>query len=132
SDARVSMVVPGSVDLSLRSSADDTDLQVTLSEIRPDGKETYVQSGWLRASLRHLDRKTSTKTDPRPTYLERQSRPLPAGKFTKVRVALFASSHVFRAGSRIRISIEAPGGDRTQWAVRTPAAPALVGCHICP
>ena len=26
----------------------DTDLQVTLTEVRPDGKETYVQSGWLR------------------------------------------------------------------------------------
>ena len=33
----------------------DTDLQVTLTEIRPDGKETYVQSGWLRASMRALD-----------------------------------------------------------------------------
>jgi uncharacterized protein len=125
-DHDVTIVGPGSVDLSLRSSADDTDLQVTLTEIRPDGKETYVQSGWLRASLRHLDRKTSTKTDPRPTYLERQARPLPAGKFTKVRVGLFASSHVFRAGSRIRISIEAPGGDRTQWAFNTPSTHGLV------
>jgi predicted acyl esterase len=125
-DHDVTIVGPGSVDLSLRSSADDTDIQVTLTEIRPDGKETYVQSGWLRASLRHLDRKTSTKTDPRPTYLERQVRPLPAGKFTKVRVALFASSHVFRAGSRIRISIEAPGGDRTQWRFDTPSTHGLV------
>ena len=36
--------------------ATDTDIQVTLSEIRPDGQETYVQSGWLRASRRVLDR----------------------------------------------------------------------------
>ncbi len=125
-DHDVTIVGPGSVDLSLRSSADDTDLQVTLSEIRPDGEETYVQSGWLRASLRHLDRKTSTKIDPRPTYLERQVRPLPAGKFTKVRVAIFASSHVFRAGSRIRISIEAPGGDRTRWRFDTPSTHGMV------
>ncbi len=125
-DHDVVITGPGSVDLALRSSADDTDLQVTLSEIRPDGKETYVQSGWLRASLRHLDRKTSTKIDPRPTYLERQARPLPAGKFSKVRVALFSSSHVFRAGSRIRISIEAPGGDRTRWRFDTPATHGLV------
>jgi uncharacterized protein len=122
----VTIVGPGSVDLSLRSSADDTDIQVTLSEIRPDGKETYVQSGWLRASMRRLDRKTSTRIDPRPTYLERQVRPLPAGKFTKVRVAIFASTHVFRAGSRIRISVEAPGGDRTRWRFDTPATNGLV------
>src|SRR5262249_48258603 len=44
------IVGPSGVDLWLRSSAADTDLQVTLSEIRPDGLETYVQSGWLRAS----------------------------------------------------------------------------------
>ena len=44
-DHDVTVVGPGSVDLSLRSSADDTDIHVTLTEIRPDGKETYVQSG---------------------------------------------------------------------------------------
>ncbi len=125
-DHDVTIVGPGSVDLALRSSAGDTDLQVTLSEIRPDGKEMYVQSGWLRASLRRLDRKTSTKTDPRPTYLERAVRSLPDGKFTRVRVALFSASHVFRAGSRIRISVEAPGGDRTIWRFDTPATNGLV------
>jgi len=30
-------------------------------------------------------------------------------------------AHAFRAGSRIRISIEAPGGDRTRWAFDTAA-----------
>src|SRR5439155_25016273 len=81
---------PGSVDLWLRSSARDTDLQVTLSEIRPDGLETYVQNGWLRASHRRLDRKTSTVLDPRPTHLERDARPMPEGRFTRVRVELFS------------------------------------------
>ncbi|MFM9053726.1 MAG: CocE/NonD family hydrolase C-terminal non-catalytic domain-containing protein, partial [Solirubrobacterales bacterium] len=32
-------------------------LQVTITEVRPDGKETLVQSGWLRASHRKLDPK---------------------------------------------------------------------------
>ena len=27
----------------------------TVTEVRPDGKETFVQSGWLRTSLRRLD-----------------------------------------------------------------------------
>jgi predicted acyl esterase len=119
-DEDVTIVGPGSVDLWLRSSAADTDLQVTLTEIRPDGLETYVQSGWLRASMRHLDSSRSSKLDPRPTYLERDAAPLPPGKFSKVRIALFAVAHVFRAGSRIRISVEAPGDDRTRWSFVTP------------
>jgi len=122
----LTIVGPGSVDLWLRSSAPDTDIQVTLSEIRPDGFETYVQSGWLRASMRKLSTKRSTRLEPRPTYLEQDVRPLPAGKFTKVRVGLFASAHTFRAGSRIRISVEAPGDDRAIWAFDTPSTDGTV------
>src|SRR5204862_515269 len=43
-----------SADLWLRSTAEDADLQVVVSEVRPDGKEVYIQAGWLRASLRVL------------------------------------------------------------------------------
>jgi predicted acyl esterase len=114
------VVGPGSVDLWLRSSAPDTDLQVTLSEIRPDGTEMYVQSGWLRASHRKLNRKRSRVLEPIPTHLERDADPLRAGRFNRVQVALYASAHVFRAGSRIRVSVEAPGGDRTRWRFDTP------------
>jgi predicted acyl esterase len=116
----------GSLDLWLRSSAPDTDLQVTLTEIRPDGLETYVQNGWLRASHRHLDRRRSTILEPRPTHLERDARPMPPGEFVKVRVGLFAVAHVFRQGSRIRISVEAPGGDRTRWDFDTPSTGGTV------
>jgi hypothetical protein len=116
----VTIAGPSSVDLWLSSSAPDTDIQVTLSEIRPDGLEYYVQNGWLRASHRRLDRKTSTILEPRPTHLERQARPLPPGIFSRVRVGLFSVAHVFRKGSRIRIGIEAPGGDRTRWTFDTP------------
>ena len=37
-----------------QSTSADTDLEVTISEVRPDGQEIYVQSGWLRASQRKL------------------------------------------------------------------------------
>ena len=96
--ADVTIAGPGSVDLWLRSSATDTDVQVTLSEVRPDDLETYVQSGWLRASHRKLDKKTSGKFDPRPTHLEGDSALLPAGEFSLARVEIFPSAHVFRAG----------------------------------
>ena len=110
---------PASFDVFLRSSAKDTDLQVTLSEVRPDGNETYVQNGWLRASHRKLDARRSTVLDPLPTHLERDAAALPRGRFTLVRVPFFPASHAFRAGSRIRVTLQAPGGDRPRWEFAT-------------
>ncbi|MCC6763129.1 MAG: CocE/NonD family hydrolase [Deltaproteobacteria bacterium] len=118
-EADTTIVGEGAVDLFLRSSASDTDIQVTLTEVRPDDLETYVQSGWLRASHRKLARKGNTRTEVRQTHLEADAEPLPPGQFTKMRVGIFAVAHTFRAGSRIRVSLEAPGGDRTRWAFDT-------------
>ncbi|MDX6642135.1 MAG: uncharacterized protein QOD76_97, partial [Solirubrobacteraceae bacterium] len=38
---------PASVDLWLQSTATDTNLQTTITEVRPDGQEVYVARGWL-------------------------------------------------------------------------------------
>jgi uncharacterized protein len=115
------LVIAGSssLDLQLRSSAKDTDLQVALSEVRPDGNETYVQNGWLRASHRKLDAARSTALDPVPTHLKGDAAPLPADSFSLVRVPIFPVAHAFRAGSRIRVTVEAPGGDRPRWDFAT-------------
>ena len=110
---------PGSIDLKFASTAADTDIEVTLTEVRPDGNERYVQSGWLRASHRALDTAKSTALDPRHTHTKADSAPLVPGKATSVRVALFPVAHVFRAGSRVRISVQAPGGNRTLWTFET-------------
>ena len=106
---------PSSLDLYLKSSKPNTDLQVTLTEVRPDGKETYVQNGWLRASHRTVDKAASTPDNPVQTWLKEDGAPLRQGKFNYTRVQIFPVAHVFRAGSRIRINIQAPGGDRTIW-----------------
>ena len=110
---------PSSLDLHLKSSARDTDLQVTLSEVRPDGNETYVQNGWLRASHRKLDARRSTAFDPFPTHLKQDAASLPKGRYTLVRVPIFGVAHAFRAGSRIRVTVQATGGDRPRWAFAT-------------
>ena len=109
----------GSVDLWIRTPVRDTDLEVTLSEVRPSGKEVYVQSGWLRASRRALDRAASTPTSPVHTYLERDAALLPADRFTRVRVELFPFAQPFRKGSRLRITLDAPGNARPLWAFDT-------------
>ncbi len=109
------MAGTGSVDLWLSSSAPDVDLQVTLAEVRPDGQEMYVQSGWLRASRRKLDETVSSELRPVATHLEVDAAPLPAGGTELVRVELFPFAHVFRAGSRVRLIVDAPGGTRPRW-----------------
>jgi len=108
-----------SLDLYLKSSKRDTDLQVTLTEVRPDGKETLVQNGWLRASHRKLNKKLSTPINPEPTHLKRDGAFLKKGKFNLTRVQIFPVTHAFRAGSKIRINIQAPGGDRQIWNFAT-------------
>lgn len=110
---------PGSVDLWISSSTSDTDLEVTLSEVRPDGSEIYVQSGWLRASQRALDTAASTAVRPVHTHLEADAADLPAGELTPVRVELFPVAHPFRQGSSIRLTIDAPGNNRPVWAFDT-------------
>ncbi|MFN3219780.1 MAG: CocE/NonD family hydrolase [Acidimicrobiales bacterium] len=115
-DETIVVVGPASLDVWLRSSAADTDLEVTISEVGADGSETYVQSGWLRASQRALDEAASTDVDPVHTNVEADAAPLPADEFTPMRIAVFPFAHVFRPGSSIRVTVDAPGGARPIWA----------------
>ena len=100
----------------IRASVPDVDLQVTVSEVRPDGKETYVQSGWLRSSLRDLNQRGSTLLEP-VLSLRRETPPsCPRARFEKVIVPLYYQGHVYRAGSRIRVTVTAPSGDQPVWS----------------
>jgi predicted acyl esterase len=112
------VVGAGSVDLWIESSTADTDLEATISEVRPDGTEIYVQSGWLRASQRALA-DTATELRPLHTNLEADAADLPSGELAPVRIELFPVTHPFRAGSRLRLTIDAPGDSRAVWEFRT-------------
>jgi hypothetical protein len=111
------------VNLWVRSSAPDVDLQATISEVRPDGNETFVQSGWIRASERKLStdsnnmfKRPSTTLEPVPTFTPADASPMPAGTFVKVVVPLYYEGHAYRAGSRIRVTLAAPNGTQPIWA----------------
>lgn len=114
------MVGYGSVDVWVRSSASDTDLQATLSEIRPDGKEELIQSGWLRASVRKVDEAASTPLHPVQHAYFSDVAPMPAGQYQLLRISLYPFGHAARAGSRLRITISGPGGDRPFWTFGSP------------
>lgn len=104
-----------SVDLWLSSDATDTDIEVALTEVRPDGQEIYVQSGWLRASQRTLDDDMSRPLAPWPSHREDDVAPLVPGEMTQMEVGIFPFAHIFRAGSSVRLTIAAPGGNRILW-----------------
>jgi putative CocE/NonD family hydrolase len=109
---------PASLDLWLKSTASDTDLQATVTEVRRDRQETYVQRGWLAASHRKLDARRSTALRPFHTDRRADARSLDPGKATKMRLEIFPFAHAFRKGSRIRVWIEAPTGHTGFWAFR--------------
>ena len=114
-----------SADLWVSSTATDTDLQVTLSEIRADGQETYVQRGWLRASHRALDTARSTTLLPYHPHTAAASAPLTPRVPERMRLEILPFGHVFRAGSRLRLTVEAPAGATGLRVFRILPAPAV-------
>ncbi len=108
------MLGSASFDLWFNSPVDDADVQVTLSEVRADGVEFYVQSGWLRVSYAKPG-PSATEFYPFPTMKEGDWSPLVPGEWRQVRVGTAGFGHAFRAGSRLRATIDTPGGVRADW-----------------
>jgi putative CocE/NonD family hydrolase len=114
--ADTAVIGAGAVNVWVRSSTPNVDLQATVTEVRPDGKETFVQNGWVRGNERKLDAEKSTPLEPVLSLRESDVSPLPANRFVKVTIPLYYEGHVYRAGSRIRVTIAAPNGTQPIWA----------------
>jgi predicted acyl esterase len=113
----------GAVYVWVRSSTPDVDLLATISEVRPDGKETFVQNGYMRASIRELStdagnifKQRSTLLDPISSFRFGDAQPMPDGKFVRIAIPLYYEGHGYRAGSRIRVTIAAPNGTQPIWS----------------
>ncbi len=130
--ANTVVIGAGAVRLWIRSSTPNVDLQATISEVRPDGKETFVQNGWLRADERKLDPAKSTLLEPVLSLRASDVRPLPRNRFVEVTIPLYYEGHAYRAGSRIRVTIDAPNGSQPIWAFSqtSPAGHAQVAVEL--
>ena len=113
----------GAVYVWVKSSTPDVDLQATISEVTPDGHETFVQNGYIRASERKMSttrnnilHTPSTLLEPVPSMLTSDARPMPKNKFVRVAIPLYYEGHAYRAGTRIRVTIAAPNGAQPIWA----------------
>jgi predicted acyl esterase len=114
--ADAAVIGAGAVRVWVRSSKPNVDLQATITEVRPDGKETFVQNGWVRGNMRKLDAAKSTPLEPVLSLRARDVEPLPADRHVEVVIPLYYQGHVYRAGSRIRVTITAPNGDQPVWS----------------
>jgi hypothetical protein len=119
----------GAVNVWVRSSTPNVDLQATVSEVRPDGKETFVQNGWLRGNERKLDDAKSTPLEPVLSLRESDVEPLPPNEFVPATIPLYYEGHAYRAGSRIRVTISAPNGSQPIWAFAE-SEPAEGGAQV--
>jgi predicted acyl esterase len=123
----------GAVHLWIKASTPNVDLQATVSEVDSDGDETFVQDGWVRADERKLA-PGSTLLEPMPDLRSSSVQPLPSGQFVEVTIPLYYEGHVYRAGSRIRVTISAPGGAEPLWAFAetNPSGTANVSVQFSP
>ncbi len=110
------VVGAGAVQLWVRSSTPNVDLQATITEVRPDGKETFVQNGWVRGNERKLDAAKSTPLEPVLSLRESDVAAMPADQYVEVTIPLYYQGHAYRTGSRVRVTISAPNGDQPIWS----------------
>jgi putative CocE/NonD family hydrolase len=98
---------PASVDAWISSTSPDADVQATITEVRPDGQELFVERGWLRLSHRALD---ASSTPLNPVHVDTQAAQqlMPIGQPQLARLAIQPFSHVFRTRSRLRVWLDTP------------------------
>lgn len=116
----LSIAGQGHVDLWLRPGTTDTAVQVTLTEVRTDGLEQRVQSGWHRPTHRVEDPRYSDDLRVDYTFTPEDRSPLVPGEWINFRVPIYPVTHVFRAGSRLRLAITTPGRDHPFWCFDAP------------
>ena len=95
-------------------------------QVRPDGNETFVQNGWIRASERKLATTSNNMfkqphaapADPDIPPIRRAA--MPANKFVPIVIPLYFQGHAYRAGSRIRVTIAGPNGTQPIWSFSQP------------
>jgi predicted acyl esterase len=123
----------GAAHVWIEASTPNVDLQATVSEVSAAGIETFVQNGWVRADERELTTQ-STPLEPVLGLTAKDVQPLPKGRFVEVTIPLYYEGHVYRAGSRIRVTISAPGGTQPEWAFAhtNPAGTATVSLQLSP
>lgn len=111
---------PSEANLNLKvHGATDADLQVTLSEIRPDGIEYLIQSGWLRMGHRKVSGNEDS-LEPDRSFLEADYEEVKPDEEFNARISIPGVGAPIRAGSKLRMTVSTPGRDRAEWTFENP------------
>ena len=116
-DDDTAVIGAGALQVWVRSAARNVDLQATITEVRPDGKETFVQGGWLRTGARKLDRQRRAPCSSRcraSASATRRRCPRGAGSRSRSRSTTRGTSTARARGSGS--SSRRPAGDQPTWA----------------
>ncbi|MFL5846136.1 MAG: CocE/NonD family hydrolase [Solirubrobacteraceae bacterium] len=97
--------IAGPLALHLRaaSTATDTDWHAKLADVAPDGSETIITEGALRASHRALDPARSRPERPYHTHTDPQ--PIKPGAFYDYEVEIWPTAYELAAGHRLQLRV---------------------------
>ena len=100
---------PIALKLLASSTAPDFDWTVRVTDVWPDGRSEWITDGSLRASLRKVDESRSLRDDSgqivRPWLTFDTPELVPPAAPVEYLVDVIATSNVFRAGHRLRVSL---------------------------
>jgi uncharacterized protein len=100
---RMTLAGESALHLVAASSANDTDWFAKLSDVAPDGSESIVTAGFLRASHRRLDQSRSTRT--RPWHPNTRPRRIEPGSYYGYDLAIWPTAYELDKGHRLQLRL---------------------------
>jgi putative CocE/NonD family hydrolase len=94
---------PIQLHLTAASTASDTDFVARLSDVAPDGSESVITEGALRASHRALD--TARSTTGSPYHRETHPRPLTANRAYRFDIAIIPTAYELAPGHALQLRV---------------------------
>lgn len=129
-DEPLTIAGPIALRLTAASTATDTDWHAKLADVAPDGSESIITEGALRASHRELDPDRSTPA--RPYHTHTDPTPIEPDTFITYDLEIWPTAHELEAGHRLQLRITStdlpthlPG-----WISLDPDRPEDVEIHL--
>jgi putative CocE/NonD family hydrolase len=102
-DKPLDLVGPSALHLVASSTASDTDWYVKLADVAPDGSESIIEEGALRASQRALDPGKSTPARPYHTHVN--PTPIEPGGFYDYDIEIWPTAYELASGHRLQLRL---------------------------
>ena len=94
---------PMALHLVASSTAPDTDWHARVVDVAPDGSESVITEGSLRASHRRLD--SSRSTSAQPYHPHTDSRPIEPGRFYEYAIEIWPTAYRLARGHRLQVRV---------------------------